>query len=267
VKILLLTTEMEPFASAGALGEAAASLPRALKMHGHEVRAIMPRYQMIRERKHGLRDIARFSAYTVEYGSGPVTVALKSGFSAEGHAQVYFIEQHNEFHREGIYGPPSGDTYDDNPRRFGFFLNAAFQVALELHWMPDIIHCLGASLAGAPIILRHSRRYSALSGVRIALHLPTSIAVEPFETTGAELGLEAAAAASRFTLPAAGIADADILFLDGVGESDPVIDVEGAAMASVVVSANSGLPSQGRDVRRRFNEVYAPVRAAGPAAP
>ena len=48
MKILFVSAEMSPFAKTGGLADVAGSLPKALAEMGHDVRAVMPRYGMIK---------------------------------------------------------------------------------------------------------------------------------------------------------------------------------------------------------------------------
>jgi len=52
---------------------------------------------------------------------------------------VYFVEHHDYFERDGIYGPPGG-AYPDNLVRLTFLCRAALAVLDKLNWQPDVIH-------------------------------------------------------------------------------------------------------------------------------
>ena len=47
LKILMITSEVVPFAKAGGLGDMVAALSAELRRQGHDVRIILPRYYSI----------------------------------------------------------------------------------------------------------------------------------------------------------------------------------------------------------------------------
>ena len=55
MKILYCSAEIVPFAKTGGLADVAGALPKALHSMGHDIRLIMPRYQMIDRDKHDLK--------------------------------------------------------------------------------------------------------------------------------------------------------------------------------------------------------------------
>ncbi|HXH07709.1 MAG TPA: glycogen/starch synthase, partial [Vicinamibacterales bacterium] len=45
VRVLVIASEVAPFAKTGGLADVAAALPRALRGLGHDVRVLLPRYR------------------------------------------------------------------------------------------------------------------------------------------------------------------------------------------------------------------------------
>ena len=64
-KIWYLSTEVAPFAKTGGLGDVCSSFPKALKMKDYEIRATMPKYKIINERKYILREVIRLKEIPV----------------------------------------------------------------------------------------------------------------------------------------------------------------------------------------------------------
>ena len=66
---------------------------------------------------------------------------------------VYFIENHVFFGREGIYGDTYGD-YGDNLQRFQFFSIKVLDLIKQLKLDVDIIHCHDWQSALIPVYLK-----------------------------------------------------------------------------------------------------------------
>ena len=137
LKILFVISEMYPYAKVGGLGDVAASLPKALKKMGHDVRVVIPRYGFI-DPDHYRAQIC-LQSMGVWMGDKEEWCSVYRTESA-GSVPVYMIEHGLYFHREGLYHDNSMNDYDDNPRRFAFFSRAALQLAKDMEFKPDIVH-------------------------------------------------------------------------------------------------------------------------------
>jgi starch synthase len=144
LNILLVSSEVEPFAKTGGLADVSSALPKALKELGHEVRIMMPRYRFISEWKFKLHDIIRLKDIPVPVGKTAETANVKSSFisSLKEKVQVYFLDNSKYFGRDGTYQSPAGQKdYKDNDERFIFFARGVLETLKRLGWQPDIIHC------------------------------------------------------------------------------------------------------------------------------
>jgi starch synthase len=156
LRILFVSAEVAPFAKTGGLGDVVGALPKALAALGHDVRVVMPLYQVVRHGQFALEELV--SELTVPLVIGNRTarvwqsVALTSDVSA-ARTPVYFIEQDEFFARPGLYGDENGD-YPDNAIRFIFFCRAALALALRLGDPLDVIHCHDWQTALIPAYLR-----------------------------------------------------------------------------------------------------------------
>jgi starch synthase len=132
LKVLLLSAEVVPFAKTGGLADVAASLPKALRAIGHDVRICMPRYRPISIGRFGLRPV--LTEVQVPLDMRTETVGLFEVDS--GGVPVYFVDSDRYFgSRDSIYG------YEDDGDRFVLFCRAALEVCRQLDWQPDIVHC------------------------------------------------------------------------------------------------------------------------------
>jgi starch synthase len=105
LRILLVSSEVEPFAKTGGLADVAGALPKALKGLGHDVRVLMPRYRGVEQHAHGLAVTVPHLAVPV--GRRTVDAALLEGRLAST-IPVYFLAQDHYYDREALYGPPGG---------------------------------------------------------------------------------------------------------------------------------------------------------------
>lgn len=130
LKVLIVSSEVAPYAKSGGLGDVAGSLPKALKALGVDVRVVMPKYKSIKEKF--LQDVQFVDSFPVSlsWRTQKATILEKKvGFP------LYMIENDYYFGRDGFYG------YGDDNERFAFFSKAAVDMLPMLDFYPDVIHC------------------------------------------------------------------------------------------------------------------------------
>ena len=128
--VLFVTTEAEPFASTGGMGEVCSSVPRALnKTKKTEARVMMPLYDEIAYRYKS--DMTFVCNITVALSWRNQYCGL---FRMERDGVVYyFVDNEYYFKRSNIYG------YYDDAERFAFFSRAALELIPYLDFKPDIL--------------------------------------------------------------------------------------------------------------------------------
>lgn len=141
-RLLFVTSECQPFAGTGGLGEVAGSLPKALSKKGnYNVTVILPLYgSMSYEWKNKLQYVKFFYsdlAWRHEYCG---VFELKE----EG-VRYLFLDNERYFGREALYG------YFDDGERFAFFSKAVMDAIYELDLRPDIVHANDWETALVPI--------------------------------------------------------------------------------------------------------------------
>ena len=157
LNVLLLSSEVEPFAKTGGLADVSSALPKAIKSLGHEIRIMMPRYGSISDRKGQLHDMMRLRDIPIHLGKKNVLASVKSSFLANSHSkiQVYFLDNTALFGRAGLYvHPDTKQDYHDNDERFFFFDHGSLEVLKRLSWKPDIIHCNDWQTGLVPVYLK-----------------------------------------------------------------------------------------------------------------
>ncbi len=145
LKILMLSSEVTPFAQVGGLADVASALPKALRRLGHDVRVALPRYRQIDGEKHGLKRVGSF--FQVELGGETRAAAAFEAALPGSDVPVYLIWDKRYFHRDGVYG------FDDDPQRFAFFGRAVLVLMEQIGWQPDVIHCNDWHTALVPTLL------------------------------------------------------------------------------------------------------------------
>jgi starch synthase len=148
-KVLIVSSEVVPFAKTGGLADVSGSLPRALASFGCDVRVIMPLYKCVSDGDFEL--VKEFGHTRHRFRKGGIRFELYSTRS-EG-ITTYFVKDNRFFKREGLYGTPKGD-YPDNGLRFGLFSRAVLDTVKDLDFKPDIIHCNDWQTALIPFYLR-----------------------------------------------------------------------------------------------------------------
>lgn len=147
MKILIVSSEVAPFAKTGGLADVAGSLPKALLMQGNDVRVVLPRYRSI-------SDFRTIGDFPVQVGQRKVTCIVRTSFieakSPDGvkHVPVYFLDNYHYFDREGYYG------YPDEAERFSFFNRAVLTMCEHLNFIPDVVHCNDWQSGFVPLLIR-----------------------------------------------------------------------------------------------------------------
>ncbi|MCL1883605.1 MAG: glycogen synthase GlgA [Defluviitaleaceae bacterium] len=132
MKILLVSTEVNPYSKSGGLGDVAGSLPKALRKRGVDMRVVLPKYQTIPA--HLLKESKVASKFTVHLSWRAQDAVIHSLDEHGDGDSVYFIENDFYFARDTYYG------YGDDYERFAFFTKAAVEMLSHINFKADIIH-------------------------------------------------------------------------------------------------------------------------------
>lgn len=128
--VLFVTTEADPFASTGAMGEVCSSLPKALnKTKKTDARVIMPLYEDVAYR---YKDSMTFVCNIT------VRLAWRNQYCGlfrmvKDNVVYYFVDNEYYFKRTDLYG------YYDDAERFAFFSRAALELIPYLDFKPDVL--------------------------------------------------------------------------------------------------------------------------------
>ena len=158
-KVLFAATEASPLVKIGGLGDVAGSLPRILRLNGHDVRLVMPRYGSINLEDYQNTAIGSFRLTFLgrEEEVSITEVLLKHG------TPVYLLGNSRYFDRASVYGD------GDDTERFLLFSMAVLEVPRILNWRPDVFHCHDWHTGAVPAMLSGSLRsdpfYSSCASV------------------------------------------------------------------------------------------------------
>ena len=139
----MIAAECEPWAKTGGLGDVVDALARAL---GHvpgaidtEVEVFLPRYRSV-----AVPATAVVGSRTVRIpdprAQDGVTAVTIVDVKANGY-RLRLVDHAPAFDRDGMYGPPTGGDFPDNPWRYGLFCRAALETLRTEPRRPvDILH-------------------------------------------------------------------------------------------------------------------------------
>ena len=80
-KILMVASEVVPFAKTGGLADVCGALPKALQELGHDVRLLMPLYKQVDVKKHRIRRAAALKNLPLKIGSDEIHIDFRTGKS------------------------------------------------------------------------------------------------------------------------------------------------------------------------------------------
>lgn len=150
MNILIVSSEMTPFAKTGGLADVVGALPAALKAQGHNVWVVVPKYSQINASKCNIQPY--HSPMGVWMGDTQEWCSVHRTLLHE--VPVYFIEHSVYFDRDGIYNDRDNRSFEDNPRRFGFLSRAALQLCVDQGFQPDVVHANDWQTALLPAYLK-----------------------------------------------------------------------------------------------------------------
>ena len=162
MRILMVASELLPFAKVGGLGDVVASLSTALGAMGHDVRCALPAYARLDETLPASARVTAERSISLTFSGGPTRVGLRWLESDDLPAPLLLVD-HELFRREGIYDDPATRLgYPDNGLRWALFCRAV-HASLGLDgWSPDVVH--GHDHQAGPLmgLLRWAGRPAAL---------------------------------------------------------------------------------------------------------
>jgi starch synthase len=155
MEILFVATELAPMAKVGGLGDVVFALSKTLRLLGHKVTILLPRYPAIEA--SGIMLARRLTPMAIP-ADGEVraeSVTVFDGRLGSG-VDLVLIDKPGLFDRPGVYGE-DGEDYADNAARFGVLCRAAVELvrsrAAEGNAF-DVVHVHDWPTALVPYLLK-----------------------------------------------------------------------------------------------------------------
>ncbi len=142
MKILMVSSEVAPYAKSGGLGDVLGALPQALSKAGNEVAVVLPKYGAIKEEYLNQMQYKFFIYVPLGWRNKYCGVfeLIKDG------VKYYFIDNEYYFGDQCLY------KWNDL-ERFAFFDKAALEILKGIDFKPDIIHCHDWQAGMIPVLL------------------------------------------------------------------------------------------------------------------
>lgn len=132
MKILIASSEAQPFIKTGGLADVAGTLPVALKKAGVDVRVILPKYRIMNPEYAG--KLKKVCDFRIDVGWRNQYCGIET-YEHKG-VLFYFVDNEYYFARDYVYG----GTSNDEAERFGFFAKAVLEAMPHIDFFPDVLH-------------------------------------------------------------------------------------------------------------------------------
>ena len=178
-KILFVNSEMSPYLPDTDIATICRQLPQGIQERKREIRAFMPRYGCINERKNQLHEVIRLSGMNIIISDVDRPLVIKVASISSARIQVYFIDNEDYFRRKQIYRDEDGTFFKDNGERAIFFARGVLETVKKLRWAPDVIHCSGWITSVLPLYLKKAYKDDPIfAGSKVVLSLFDDVAKE-----------------------------------------------------------------------------------------
>lgn len=154
VKILYVSSEINPFLKTSEVADYVRQLPQSMQERGMEIRIMVPRFGLINERKNRLHEVVRLSGINIAVGEEEKPLTIKVASIPSAKLQVYFIDNEDYFQRKSVFIDKNENFFKDNHERSIFFCKGVLETVKKLGWSPDIVHCNDWMTSFIPVYLK-----------------------------------------------------------------------------------------------------------------
>lgn len=153
-KVLFISQEITPYLPESEMSKIGRYLPQGVQEKGKEIRAFMPKYGIVNERRNQLHEVIRLSGMNIIIDDTDHSLIIKVASIQSARMQVYFIDNEDYFQRKGMFSDEENSFYEDNDERAIFFSRGVIETVKKLRWSPDIIHCHGWITSLIPLYIK-----------------------------------------------------------------------------------------------------------------
>ncbi len=154
VKVLFVMQEIKPYVPESYMSNLGRILPQKIQEQKKEIRVFMPRYGIIKERRHQLHEVIRLSGMNIIVDGADHSLVIKVASIPSARMQIYFIDNEEYFHRKAMLFDADGKFFDDNDERIAFYSRGVLETVKKLRWEPNIVHVHGIIGALAPLYIK-----------------------------------------------------------------------------------------------------------------
>ena len=140
-KALYISRGLAPYLPASPLTETETRSAVTIQSTGAEVRAFMPKYGNINERRNQLHEVIRLSGLNIVIDDSDHPLIIKVATLQPSRMQVYFIDNDDYF---GNVAPTTDDIESEpgeNDERLIFFVRGVIETVKKLRWIPELMQC------------------------------------------------------------------------------------------------------------------------------
>lgn len=142
-KVLFVSQEVMPYLPESPMSQISRELPQKVQEAGREMRAFMPRYGCVNERRNQLHEVIRLSGMNLIIDDTDHPLIIKVASIQAARMQVYFIDNEDYFQRKSIFADNDGNEFEDNDERVIFFSRGVIETVKKLRWTPNVVHLHG----------------------------------------------------------------------------------------------------------------------------
>ncbi len=154
-KVLFISQEIEPYLPKAEISTSVHDLSQGIQEKGVEVRAFMPKYGCINERRNQLHEVIRLSGMNLIIDDTDHPLIIKVATMLPSRMQVYFIYNEDYFQHNLVKELETETSLGDNDERTMFFVRGTLETVKKLRWVPSVIHCHGWITALTSIYIKH----------------------------------------------------------------------------------------------------------------